>query len=377
MVLLKLATLSTVLSFLWSGLLINVLQLLNYVLLRRANFKIFSQINWYLLYSLWSQVVALFDWFYDAKFTIYHSNEDQIENFFKEHSICLGNHGYELDWSGAWLMTDKIGHLASCKAMLKNDLKYLPVIGWAWFMSDQLFLDRNWEKDRHKLNSGVDNLLRYEPMIATFFCEGTRFTTDKFEEAQKFAAERGLQVPRHHLIPRTKGFVAVCKHLKQRKRENPDLKINIYNVEIAFDDSGAMNLTDIVKRGLSPKGHIYFERIAFDEVPDEDEACAKWLQDLYLKKDDLQDYFLANRSFPGVIDKRYSPYKPRLSTITYWILAQCYTILPLAYLLIRLQAACGTFYVSITIAIFFTASYLYLNYVIYQADVSDELRKRK
>ena len=28
----------------------------------------------------------------------------------------------------------------------KKVLKYVPVVGWAWNMSDVIFLDRNWEK---------------------------------------------------------------------------------------------------------------------------------------------------------------------------------------------------------------------------------------
>ena len=34
--------------------------------------------------------------------------------------------------------------------------------------------------------------------------EGTRFTKAKLEAAQKYAAEAGLRVPRHVLVPRTK-----------------------------------------------------------------------------------------------------------------------------------------------------------------------------
>lgn len=36
------------------------------------------------------------------------------------------------------------------------------------------------------------------------FVEGTRFTKAKLEAAQKFAADTGLRVPRHVLVPRTK-----------------------------------------------------------------------------------------------------------------------------------------------------------------------------
>lgn len=376
-IILKLLTLTTIITFLWSGLAINFLQLMNYIFVRRLNFQLFTKINYYLMYSAWAQIVTLFDWFFGSTFKVYHATKEQEKEIFNEHSIFLANHGFELDWVGAWLVTDKYGQLASCKAMLKSDLKYLPVTGWSWAMSDQLFLDRNWEKDKHKFASSIDILLRYRPMVATFFCEGTRFTRDKVEASQKFAEERGLVAPKYHLIPRTKGFVAVMRHIKQRQRENPDLKIWIYNAQIAYEDTGAMNIADIVKRGLKPKGHIYFERISIDEVPNDDEGCAKWLHNLYLKKDELQEYFNQNNSFKGYEDSKFVNYKPRLTTICNWIFWQFYTLLPLLYLISSLYSKYGTFLVSLVMSAFFTLSYSYLTWIMYQADVNEGKMKDK
>lgn len=372
MIKLKLLTLTTIISFLWSGLVINFLQLLNCLFVKKLNFLLYTRINYYLMYSAWSQVVTLFDWFFGAKFKVYHADKAQEEEIFTEHNIFLANHGYELDWVGAWLVTDKFGHLASCKAMLKSDLKYVPIVGWSWAMSDQLFLDRNWEKDKHKVNGAIDVLLKYRPMVATFFCEGTRFTKDKLEESQRFAAERGIEAPKYHLIPRTKGFVAVAKHIKQRQAENPNLKVSIYNAQVAFEEQGALNIGDIIKRGLKPRGHMYFEKISMDEVPADEAACAKWLHELFLKKDKLQEYFNKNNSFPGHIDRRFINYKPRYATIFSWLFWTAYTFLPLIYFIVNLYIRYGTFIVSAVMSTFFMLSYMYLNFIMYQADVGKE-----
>lgn len=374
---LKLVTLLTILSFIYSGIAINLLQLVNYITLRRVNFSLFTKVNYYLMYSAWAQIVTLFDWFFEAEFKVYHAKKEQEDDLFADHGIFLANHGYELDWVGAWLVTDKFGQLASCKAMLKSDLKYLPVVGWSWALSDQLFLDRNWEKDKHKFGSSMDVLLRYEPMVATFFCEGTRFTKDQVEASQKFAEERGLVAPKHHLIPRTKGFVAVMSHIKKRQQENPNLKVYIYNAQIAYEETGALNIADIMKRGLRPKGHIYFERISLDEVPNDDEACAQWLHDLYLRKDSLQEYFNEHNCFPGFPDKRFKDYKPRWATVGNWIFWNIYTLLPLVYMFTRLYANYGAFLVSIAMCTFLLLSYIYLNYIMYQADVGNKNARKK
>lgn len=42
------------------------------------------------------------------------------------------------------------------------------------------------------------------------FVEGTRFTKAKLEAAKKYAADAGLRVPKHVLVPRTKVKIYTC-----------------------------------------------------------------------------------------------------------------------------------------------------------------------
>lgn len=48
----------------------------------------------------------------------------------------------------------------------------------------------------------------------SIFCEGTRYTKEKYEESAKISKEKGLPVLKHHLLPRTKGFNLMAKHVK-------------------------------------------------------------------------------------------------------------------------------------------------------------------
>lgn len=36
--------------------------------------------------------------------------------------------------------------------------------------------------------------------------------------------------------------------------------------------------------GKAVEGHLFMQRIPMDEVPEDEEAAAQWLRDLYLKK---------------------------------------------------------------------------------------------
>ncbi|CAG8823220.1 20753_t:CDS:2, partial [Dentiscutata erythropus] len=52
------------------------------------------------------------------------------------------------------------------------------------------------------------------PIWIVNFVEGTRLTSRKLLESQKFARERGLPILRNLLLPRTKGFVACVRQLR-------------------------------------------------------------------------------------------------------------------------------------------------------------------
>jgi len=46
------------------------------------------------------------------------------------------------------------------------------------------------------------------------FCEGTRFTESKHAASVEIAKKKGLPPLKHHLLPRTKGFVHSVHGLK-------------------------------------------------------------------------------------------------------------------------------------------------------------------
>lgn len=72
------------------------------------------------------------------------------------------------------LSSDKYGVLASAKAMAKKVIRFFPVIGWAYYFNEFIFLERQLEKDKETLCRGLDNFLTVErPLTVLMFCEGT------------------------------------------------------------------------------------------------------------------------------------------------------------------------------------------------------------
>lgn len=105
--------LSLVLGQIWllSGLLINALQLLMFLTVKPFNINIYRRINYYLTYSMWSQVVTMAEWLSGSKVNIFYPDVESEFYFDKEHTLCVANHKYELDWLWAWLAADKFHNL--------------------------------------------------------------------------------------------------------------------------------------------------------------------------------------------------------------------------------------------------------------------------
>ncbi|OIW21111.1 hypothetical protein TanjilG_29760 [Lupinus angustifolius] len=197
--------------FILSGLIVNVIQALLFILVRPISRNCYRKINKVLIESLWLELIWLIDWWARIKIELY-ADSETFQLMGKESALLICNHKSDIDWLIGWVLAQRRGCLGSTVAIMKKEVKYLPVLGWSMWFSDYLFLERNWAKDEAALKSGFQQLNQIPvPFWLALFVEGTRFTHTKLLAAQEFAVSRGLPIPRNVLIPRTKGFVTAVK----------------------------------------------------------------------------------------------------------------------------------------------------------------------
>jgi lysophosphatidic acid acyltransferase/lysophosphatidylinositol acyltransferase len=227
------------------------------------------------------------------------------------------NHSYETDWLFGWMFTEKVGVLGNCKAYAKKVISLIPTIGWSWKFAEFVFLERSFDKDKLTITKQLNEIFDYpDPVWLLLNAEGTRFTKSKHEASVKFAHERGMAVLNHHLIPRTKGFTASLSVLKKKCAA-------IMDVQLAFDENDKDKPTVInLLRGKSITGHLYLRRVSMSEVPEDEEEAAKWLHELFVRKDKLQTSFHKTGDF--FKDTDIAPiepilFKPRLSSVLNWV----------------------------------------------------------
>ena len=109
--------------------------------------------------------------------------------------------------------------------ILKESLKYIPLIGPGMMFYGFIFMARNWAKDRPRLHHRLQKLNSQhggplsgsqplDPMWLIIFPEGTNLSSNGRKGSQKWAEKSGLQDMQHVLLPRSKGLQFCLSELK-------------------------------------------------------------------------------------------------------------------------------------------------------------------
>lgn len=109
------------------------------------------------------------------------------------------------------------------------------------------------------------------------FPEGTRFTEEKHQASLKFAKEKGLPELKHHLTPRTKGFIASIPSMEGKIHA-------VYDIVLSFKKSETKPTITNLLFGKKVTAHFYMKRIPMCDVPKDAEGASKFVQDMFVRK---------------------------------------------------------------------------------------------
>uniref|UniRef100_A0A0C9RVC8 1-acylglycerol-3-phosphate O-acyltransferase n=1 Tax=Wollemia nobilis TaxID=56998 RepID=A0A0C9RVC8_9CONI len=300
--------------FLVSGLVVNCIQILCFIILWPFSKRLYRMANRVVAELLWIELVWLVDWWAGLKIRIY-ADPETLQFMGKEHALVISNHRSDVDWLVGWVLAQRSGCLGSALAVMKNSSKYLPVMGWSMWFSEYVFLERNWVKDEARIKLGLQRLRDFpKPFWLALFVEGTRFTKAKLVAAQEYAASTGLPVPRNVLIPRTKGFVSAVSNLRE-------FVPAIYDVTVAVPkDNPSPTMLRLFKCQPSVL-HVHIKRHPMTELPNMEDGVAQWLRDLFIEKDNLLDRHQSESTFgEHLCQPLHRPVKPLLVILGWFTL---------------------------------------------------------
>lgn len=209
--------------------------------------------------------------------------------------------------------------------ILKESLKYIPIIGPGMIFYGFIFLARNWAKDRPRLHHRLQQLTRAEagdkvlsPMWLLIFPEGTNLCPNGRKSSQKWAAKQGIPDMQHLLLPRATGL----QFCLQEVRNTVDW---VYDCTIAYEGIGLVHVREAFAigadvalsrgeygqdiytlrstylRGQGPKSlNMYWRRFAVDTIPiDDAQAFDAWLRERWAEKDRLLEGFFQTGRLPA------------------------------------------------------------------------------
>ena len=218
----------------------------------------------------------------------------------REDAVLISNHSAMVDIPAIFSLALRKGRLGDLKWMVKDVIKWVPGIGWGMVFLGCIFLKREWAKDRDHVRATFA-LLRDESIPSWLICfpEGTRMTPAKLAKSQVYAETAGIRVPKHLMVPRTKGFAAAVTGLRGHASA-------VYDVTISYPD-GVPSITDLL-RGTLRRFHLHVRRYATEDLPDDTEGLSDWLHERFVEKDELLDAFAAEGRFPGEDVKTQLPW---------------------------------------------------------------------
>lgn len=191
----------------------------------------------------------------------------------KQNALVIANHQAMTDILSLLALAWRCGRLGDLKWFVKDQLKWMPGVGWGMKFLDCIFVRRNWQEDK----AGIDKLFgkfnRHNiPMWLVSFLEGTRFSAKKNKAARGFAESRALYQPKHTLVPRVKGFLASVEGL----RNHVDA---VYVVTIAYHHPDP-SLYQWFSLNM-PKVHLHVDVHPIETLPTDEAELSAWAYQQY------------------------------------------------------------------------------------------------
>lgn len=335
--------LSIILIFVVVGFLMNFLQFIAYLFFWRIHKPTYRLLVHKLQFGHWS-IVSWIAFHYSGSTLKVFCSDDDLPHLGNEAAILIPNHRYSLDFLTTVMIPDQFGALGLLKAMQKNSIKFMPIIGWNFWFTENIFLQRKAATDIKKIENGIDELVSSKtPFWMTLYAEGSRFTKEKHLASEEIAREKNFKSLEHHLQPRPTGFMTIIKKLRQ----NRDQKVMLYDMTIQQQRNENKTMAELLS--LSPvEFTVYIRRISVDQVPKEREA--EWLRELYQRKDSRFKQLLNGAGDGEIVDNAKRQVLDVPINSKYMCITWCLTILPLTVFgwIVFIQKSLTCFILGIT-----------------------------
>jgi lysocardiolipin and lysophospholipid acyltransferase len=222
--------------------------------------------------------------------------------------IIIANHQVDADWWYIWQAARHQNAAGNIKIVLKDQLKYLPIIGWGMRLFQFLFLRRRIDEDEVHIKKYMGGLIADDfPFWLVLFPEGTTIHQEYVAKSQTFAEREGRPSFERLLLPRTTGMQIILDAVADAKPDIYDLTLAFpsYSGEVPTYDMGYGRKVDTevpsmksLLAGKQPAGRVALHSRKF-KYEDAATDLQVFLDARWKEKEDRLNYFIDHQRFPG------------------------------------------------------------------------------
>ncbi|KAI1822747.1 acyltransferase-domain-containing protein [Xylaria intraflava] len=239
--------------------------------------------------------------------------DGRIECAFPERMVLIANHQIYTDWLYLWWVAytgnpQAHGHIY---IILKESLKWIPVIGPGCMFISFIFMSRKMAVDRPRLAHRLGKLkMRHtdpngqsflDPMWLLLFPEGTNLSANGRRKSANWAEKSGVKDAQHLMLPRSTGMFFCLTELKGTVDYVYDCTVAYEGIPRGKYGEDYFTLSSTYFQGRPPKSiNFYWRRFALDDIPLENqEDFDKWLRERWYEKDALMEQYVSTGRFPA------------------------------------------------------------------------------
>ncbi|KIX10155.1 uncharacterized protein Z518_01236 [Rhinocladiella mackenziei CBS 650.93] len=251
-------------------------------------------------------------WDKDLRGQFQKTNTGRLVTTFPERLVYIANHQVYTEWLYLWWIayTRRMhGHIF---IILKESLKYVPVLGPGMMFYGFVFMARKWASDKPRLRHRLEKLKTrhkgpmsgsegFDPMWLLIFPEGTNLAANTKKVSEKYGEKVGIPHPRHVLLPRSTGLFFCLQQL----HGTVDW---VYDCTIAYEGTPKggfapeyFTIRSTYLQGRPPKCvNMHWRRFAVSSIPLTDpKEFEKWLLERWREKDDMLEQWYNTGRFPA------------------------------------------------------------------------------
>ncbi|GAB7363571.1 hypothetical protein MBLNU230_g4142t1 [Neophaeotheca triangularis] len=238
-----------------------------------------------------------------------HQRNGRIECTFDKRAVLVSNHQIYTDWSYLWFtayMSNVTGHIY---IMLKDSLKWIPVLGPGLQLFGFIFMSRKWANDEaimqrqlDKLNTSADSTNPQAPLDPAWllvFPEGTNLSANQRRLSAAYAAKSGQQDMLHTVLPRSTGLRLCLMGLAHTVEYMYDCTIGYEAIGHGEYAAETYTLRSTYFQGRNPASvSMHWRRFRIADMPLHDaDDFHQWLLRRWREKDELLEAFMDTGRF--------------------------------------------------------------------------------